>query len=122
MFSAMLCIVILQLHICVLTKLALETCLQKCKDCHCCSSREYGSDNCYRGKLPLHGVDFFVPPLVITRVGGFFHVQDSDSHACSPHCAALGWLWRDRQQAELLHQQLPTLVPLPAPRLLAGHE
>lgn len=85
---SVLCIVILQLHICMPTKLALESYLHKCKAFHCCSSWECGDDNCYGGKLPLHGIDF-VPCCLSSFLGRFFQAQDREQLCWEPVLVAV---------------------------------
>lgn len=116
----MLCVIVLQLHLCMLTKLAPESYLQKCKDCPCYSSWESGNDNCYGGKSPLHGIDFFICPTACQMTGQVFpRAGQRGAVPAARTVAALGRLRRDRQQAGLSHRQPRHCQPRDA---LGGHE
>lgn len=113
----MLCVIVLQLHLCMLTKLAPESYLQKYKDCPCYSSWESGNDNFYGGKSPLHGIDFFICPTACHHWAGFSQGRTARSCAGSPH----GRGSRPPEEGQAAGRALaPAAAPLPAPWRVGG--
>lgn len=84
---SVLCIIILQLRICMPTKLALESYRQSAKPFTATLPGNTRDDNCYGGKLPLHGIDF-VPCCLSSFLGRFFQAQDREQLCWEPSLVA----------------------------------